>query len=38
MLTVALIATATAALRVGFVADQYPCSYQQQNIWRGSAI
>jgi hypothetical protein len=38
MLTVALIATATAALRVGFVADQYPCSYQKQNIWRGSAI
>jgi ABC-type amino acid transport substrate-binding protein len=38
MFAVALIATATAALRVGFVADQYPCSYQQQNIWRGSAI
>jgi len=38
MLAVALIAATTAALRVGFVADQYPCSYQQQNIWRGSAV
>ena len=25
-------------LRVAYVAGQYPCSYQEKNIWKGSAI
>ncbi len=25
-------------LRVGFVAGQYPCSYLEQGIWKGSAV
>ena len=25
-------------LRVGFVAGQYPCSYQEKNLWKGSAV
>ncbi len=38
MLTAALLFIAAPVLRIGFVAGQYPCSYLDQGIWKGSAV
>ena len=38
MLTAAFLFIATPVLRVGIVAGQYPCSYLDQGIWKGSAV
>ena len=38
MLTAAFLFIAAPVLRVGIVAGQYPCSYLDQGIWKGSAV
>jgi len=38
MLVAQLLALAPFVLRVGYVDNQYPCSYRENEAWKGSAI
>jgi ABC-type amino acid transport substrate-binding protein len=38
MLVAQLLALAPFVLRVGYVDNQYPCSYKENEIWKGTAV